>query len=251
MAARLLWKQYEMKENNINILSTRPVSSEVVAMATHNGIIVDQISFIETRSLMNETLRQTIISLASQQATILITSMNAATAVIDVLRQNQLQPRWTVFSLAGTTAKILREYFTAATCTTTAIDAEELAPQVVENKPHHVFFFCGTIRRDVLPKSLKESGIAVEEYMVYETIETPVKLEKDYRAVLFYSPSAVRSFFKLNRLSNGAVVFAIGATTANELKQFCNNEIIMSSFPSKEEMVKQAVDYLNQFENYK
>ena len=92
---------------------------------------------------------------------------------------------------------------------------------------------------------MKAAGIVVSEVVVYETTETPEAVEKEYDGVMFYSPSAVRSFFKLNALKDEAIVFAIGATTAAEAKQFCNNKIIESNFPSKEEMVSEAIRYFN------
>ena len=58
-----------------------------------------------------------------------------------------------------------------------------------------VTFFCGNQRRDTLPDKVRAAGIKVEELVVYETVELPLKVTDHYDAILFYSPSGVRSFF--------------------------------------------------------
>lgn len=59
-----------------------------------------------------------------------------------------------------------------------------------------IVFFCGNKRLQTIPEKLANNGIAVEEVIVYETIETAANIKKQYDGILFYSPSAVQSFFK-------------------------------------------------------
>ena len=44
--------------------------------------------------------------------------------------------------------------------------------------------------------------LSVDEVIVYKTIETPKVLTKQYDGILFFSPSAVKSFFSKNSIVN-------------------------------------------------
>ena len=79
--------------------------------------------------------------------------------------------------------------------------------------------------------------------MVYNTIEKPHPVNKNYNGVLFFSPSAVHSFFTGNQAAEGTVFFAIGETTAKAVKNYCGNQIITSDMPAKDGLLRQAVDF--------
>ena len=88
------------------------------------------------------------------------------------------------------------------------------------------------------------AGILVTEIVVYETIPVHHKLNQSFAGVLFYSPSAVESFFVNNRLDPRTLVFAIGDTTATTIRKFCSNKIILADKPGKEGLAKKAIDIL-------
>jgi hypothetical protein len=48
-------------------------------------------------------------------------------------------------------------------------DAAALADVIIKDGVKEVHFFCGTIRRDVLPHTLRKANILVEEIVVYQT----------------------------------------------------------------------------------
>jgi uroporphyrinogen-III synthase len=81
--------------------------------------------------------------------------------------------------------------------------------------------------------------------VVYQTIILPRKLEKEYDAVLFFSPSAAESFFTKNKLPQKTIVFAIGNTTKETVGSYCSNQIIVSVLPGKDSMVEQAIEYFS------
>src|SRR5690606_36561153 len=73
--------------------------------------------------------------------------------------------------------------------------AAELAPYLVENHKTDKFHsFCGNIRSDEIPNKLIENHIVFDEIEVYKTTLNPKKFERQFDAILFYSPSGVRSF---------------------------------------------------------
>jgi uroporphyrinogen-III synthase len=70
--------------------------------------------------------------------------------------------------------------------------------------------------------------------VIYETIETPQVSTEDIDGILFFSPSAVQSFFSVNQLKKETVCFSIGYTTAESVAGFTDNRIIISEAPSQE-----------------
>ncbi len=233
-----------MQENNIHILSTRPLTSLLVNEAMEEGIAIDELSFIETEPIQSVEVQQEIEQAYMQSATVVFTSMNAVTAVL--AQQDSQVPDWVIYCLGNTTKKLLQESFGEHSVAATAGSAAELAEKIIEaGDVDEVIFFCGEQRRDELPAILRKEGIDVQEIVVYETIHTPHKVNKQYQGILFYSPSAVTSFFSSNKIPEHTIVFAIGNTTAKTIQQYCNNTIVIGNSPGKEELVRQAMEYFS------
>ena len=97
--------------------------------------------------------------------------------------------------------------------------AQQLANYLVEQYAGYSFvFFCGERRMDTLPEQLKTHGIPCHECLTYTTELTPQKLHKPYDGLLFFSPSAVKSFLKENRFV-GEKIICIGSTTQGAIPQ--------------------------------
>ena len=233
-----------MPENNIQILSTRPLNRSLVQEANAAGISIDELSFIETEAIQDVATQQEIEQAYLQSSTVVFTSMNAVDAV--VAWQDGQQPDWVIYCMGNTTKQKLKENFGDHSVVGTANNAAELAELIAEESDaEEVIFFCGEQRRDELPAILRKKRIDVHEIIVYETIYTPHKINKTYQAILFYSPSAVSSFFSNNKIPGQTILFAIGTTTANTIQQYCNNTIIIGKAPGKEELVRQAMEYFS------
>lgn len=233
-----------MQENNIHILSTRPLGKPLVAEAQSAGIAVDELSFIETEPIQDIATQQEIEQAYLQSATVVFTSMNAVDAV--VAWQDGQQPDWVIYCMGNTTKQKLKENFGEHSVVGTAKNAAELAELIAEESDaEEVIFFCGEQRRDELPTILRKKGIEVQEILVYETIHTPHKISKNYHGILFYSPSAVHSFFSTNKVTEQTILFAIGTTTAKAIQHYCNNTIITGNEPGKENLVRQAMDFFS------
>jgi uroporphyrinogen-III synthase len=234
----------EMQENKINILSTRPLDGSLLEEALQQGILIDVLSFIETEPIYTTEVQQEIEQAYLQSSTVVFTSMNAVTAVL--AQQDYQQPDWVIYCMGNTTKKLLQESFGEHSVAGTANNAAELAERIAEESDtDEVIFFCGEQRRDELPDILRKQNINVQEIVVYETIHTPHKINKQYHGILFYSPSAVTSFFSNNKVAEQTILFAIGNTTAKTIQQYCNNTIIVGKSPGKEELVRQAIEYFS------
>jgi uroporphyrinogen-III synthase len=230
-------------KDSISILSTRPIDGALIEKAAYQNITIDTLTFIEVEKMVADEVANQIALLSKQKATIVFTSMNAVEIVVDTIPNDAVMPDWKIYCIGGTTFTLVKKYWPYDSLVYTAKNATELAQKIIADKLPAVTFFCGNKRREELPDLLKNENIEVDELVVYETIETPVKIEKTYNGILFFSPSAVTSFFTDNKIPQATTLFAIGNTTANTIKQFCSNNIIISEFPAKDQLVDKAIEY--------
>lgn len=107
-------------------------------------------------------------------------------------------------------------------------NAETLSKFIIDNCVHEKFIhFCGNLAIDVLDNELPLQNIQYEKVTVYETEELNPTIAEKYDAIVFFSPSGVRSFTKNNSLDN-AKIFSIGNTTTKELKKITSQKIFTS-----------------------
>ena len=234
-----------MKDKNILILSTRPLDEALVNKAFEHQIIIDSVSFIKTLKIIDPGLSKEIKELASGSITAVFTSMNGAEAVIENLQEHNLQPAWKIYCMKSATLSLIKDYFDSAKISAQGRNAVELSQAIIHDNVKEAVFFCGDQRRDELPQQLMKSDIKVKEIVVYKTNEIPEKVDKEYDGILFFSPSAVKSFLSVNTISPDAVLFSIGNTTADTIKKSCKNPVIISDFPSKEKLVEEVIAYFD------
>ncbi|KFF09066.1 uroporphyrinogen-III synthase [Chryseobacterium luteum] len=107
-------------------------------------------------------------------------------------------------------------------------NAETLSRFIIGNCQHEKFLhFCGNLAIDVLDKDLPLQNISYKKITVYKTEELYPSVPEKYHAAVFFSPSGVRSFAKLNSLE-GMKIFSIGETTSGELRKYTTEEIFTS-----------------------
>lgn len=229
-----------MQKNEWNILSTRPLSEAIIQTAAAQHISIDCISFIDTTIIQSEESASVIQHLAHQEIIAVFTSMNAVDAVKTYLPRI---PSWKIFCIGSATKDRVAATFGERCIQETASYGSDLAEKIIGQKVQQVYFFCGDQRREELPTKLKENNILVEEIVVYRTIATPRKVEKTYDGILFFSPSAVNSFFSKNTISDNVILFAIGTTTANAIKQFSKNTIVTGDNPGKVNLANRMIAY--------
>lgn len=232
-----------MLKNKIQILSTRPVGEKLIKEAANNDIIIDEISFIKTEEIVDAAIENKIRKLSCENITVVFTSMNAVNAVAKVIKN---QPGWKIFCIGNTTKELVKEFFGEDNIKGFADNGELLSKKIIEDSSiKNITFFCGDKRRDDLPGNLIKNGIGVDEVIVYKTIETPTALAKQYDGILFFSPSAVQSFFSKNSISEKTNVFAIGSTTAAAVKHFTEHSVIIAETYRKGNLVKLVINHFS------
>ena len=167
----------------------------------------------------------------------IVTSKNAAKAIIEK------QIAITHCFCVGEKTKTLLEKATIPV-KVACNNAKALAQHIVQHYNNKAFtFFSGNIRREELPNILKENQVDFEEVVVYKTLETNEEIKGIFDAILFFSPSAVRSFFKQNSAKD-AQLFCIGNTTATEASNY-SKKITIANKPTIENTIVQVVKHFN------
>ncbi len=230
-----------MRKNKINILSTKKLSLSIIEQAKAKGIYIIEQELISVKPIDTKEKYEQIKAavLANKSCDVVFTSANAVDAIKTYLRQSETfnVSNWDIFCLSGKTQDALTPYIDANRIIATAENSSDLAKRIMGENTKEVIFFCGNKRRDELPVTLKNAGITVREIVVYETMPTPHNLENDLDGILFFSPSAVKSFFSANQLKKNIVCFAIGPTTAASIKEHTDNKIVTSEGPTQEMML--------------
>ena len=218
----------------INILSTKKLLPNQKQVLLDANISLIEEDFIETKIKNFE--------LSKVNDNLIFTSQNAVQSVLQHPKCNELKSK-NVFSVGMKTKNLLTENgFNVIAYTGYASDLAEIISLIYSKESYT--FFSGNLRRDVLPNTLKESGIVFNEIEVYETNITSKKVTNKLDGILFFSPSAVESYLKLNTIKE-EMCFCIGGTTAEALENKKIKNIIIAEKPSVENVIDEVVEYYN------
>lgn len=104
-------------------------------------------------------------------------------------------------------------------------NAKELSEFIIENCAKEKFIhFCGNLAMDILQEKLPLQNIGYKKVVVYETELIYPELSEKHDAIVFFSPSGVRSFIKNNSL-DFQQIYAIGETTGSEVSKYTDRKI--------------------------
>lgn len=231
-----------------SVLSTKLLDAALLQLAEAQGIDIKEHEFITVEPLVSPE-KKLEIEEALLSGTLVFTSANAVAAVAANQVEITSGKDRRIFCLSGRTQNAVQQLPALGTIAGTADNAAALARMILDQRIAALSFFCGNRRRDVLPDTLRAKEVAVREVVVYETQENAQPLSGSFDGVLFFSPSAVESFFACNQLSLQAVCFAVGATTANAIKSFVKNKTIVAASAGQEQVVASVIQYFNQAQN--
>jgi len=100
-------------------------------------------------------------------------------------------------------------------------NASDLAHFLVKNVKNDSFsFFCGKQRRAEIEDLFNRKQMKLVIHELYDTLFTSKVFENHFDGILFFSPSAVQSFFSKNQWNEHMHGFCIGPSTASVLKQY-------------------------------
>ena len=231
-------------KNNFSIVSTKILKPYILQQLVDNDFNIIEHDFIKIEEIKNNQFSPLI---NSHLPNYIFTSKNAVRSFIKKVADSKIKiNKKAVFcTLSGETQKALLDEGLSAIII--ADNASDLAHKIITGKSFkEALFFCGDKRRDELPLILAEAGIKLTELILYKNIEQPKKVDNSFQAILFFSPSAIQSFFKVNVLPKTTACFCIGYTTANALKEYkITNKIIVSNYPSQQVMIDVVLNYFN------
>ena len=217
-------------DSPIQILSTKILTEiQKKALLEANFSVIDA-DFIQTKNQDFE--------LTQLQDNLIFTSQNAAQSVLLHPKSNELKSK-NVFCVGLKTKALLEENgFNVIVYVDYASDLAEIITLIYANESYT--FFSGNLRKETLPKALKEAKITFNEIQVYETTLTPQKIKSPVEAILFFSPSGVESYLKENTIKK-ELCFCIGETTAEALVTKSKN-ILIAAQPSVENVIEDVIE---------
>lgn len=217
-------------ENSTNILSTKILSHEQKEAFINAGLNVVEADFIKTDNKSFE--------LNNVNDNLIFSSQNAVNSVLLHPKCDELKTK-NVFCVGLKTKILLSESgFNVIAYTGYASDLAEIITLIYSSESFT--FFSGNMRRETLPVALKEAGIKFNEIEVYETTLTPQKIKTKADAILFFSPSGVKSYLKDNTVKK-ETCFCIGDTTAEALGKLTRN-IIIADQPTVEDVIEECIN---------
>ena len=214
----------------IQILSTKILSKVQKQELVNANFNVIEADFIATQNQSFE-IKDIFDNL-------IFTSQNAAQSVLLHPKCEELKTK-NVFCVGIKTKALLEENgFNVIVYVDYASDLAEIITLIYSNESYT--FFSGNLRKETLPKALKEAKIKFNEIQVYETTLTPQKIKTTVDGILFFSPSAVESYLKDNKIK-AEICFCIGNTTAESLEKITKN-IIVADQPSVENVIEDVIE---------
>lgn len=216
-----------------SVLFTKSIPSEMIAK--YLGI---DIEFDILPSLKIEKVKQTEIEeqLDHQIKKFIVTSQNAAYAIENISLDGEF------YVVGQKTAKVLE----AQNRNVVSIEdyAEDLFVKHLKDFKHEKFqFFSGSNRRDFLPEKLKANQNHLHEIVSYQTETISQLALKKYDAYAFFSPLSFEAFIQNNEISPESIVFSIGRTTTEAIKNKVKNTIITAREPLVEAVLEDIKKY--------
>jgi uroporphyrinogen-III synthase len=218
----------------ISILSTKTLSSvqRQVFLDADFDILEQDFIEIENNNFELKNINENLI----------FSSQNAVLSLLEQQDWEKFKTKNT-FCVGIKTKELLEQNgFTVSVYMDYASELAEIIT-LIYNKESFTFF-SGNLRKETLPKALKEAKINFNEIEVYQTKLAPFKISKEekFDGILFFSPSGVESFLKDNKIKN-ETCFCIGETTAGSLNKITKN-IIVAEMPTIEDVIELAISHM-------
>ncbi|MGA9638858.1 uroporphyrinogen-III synthase [Flavobacterium sp.] len=220
--------------SQISILSTKTLSAEQRQVFLDADFDLLEQDFIE--------IKNNLFELNKINNNLIFSSQNA---VLSLMEQNGWEVLKTkpVFCVGIKTKELLEANgFTVDVYLDYASELAEIIT-LIYNKESYTFL-SGNLRRETLPKALKDAGITFNEIEVYETKLAPFKIsdQENFDGIMFFSPSAVESYLSNNKIKK-EVCFCIGTTTASALEGKKIKNIVIPEIPTIEEVIVEVLQH--------
>jgi len=197
----------------VYILSTKLLEADLFANLSNINLIA--MNFIELHPQKFD-----IEKVKTHSKNWIITSKNSIKILLDKF-ENRFLKQIHFYCVGATTTQLLENE--TLNVIASRPTASELGKIIINDYSNQSFtYLCGTKRRHELPELLNQNNISFNEVHIYNTSLNTFKVEKKIDGILFFSPSAIESYYTTNP-PNNTPLFCIGETTANTAKKYSEN----------------------------
>lgn len=198
----------------MRLLGTKKLSIYLRDLLIKNQFSLVEHSFIQIKPLS--------VQIRITNENLIFTSQNAVKIAFSNSKIKPLLEGKKYFCVGEKTKCILEE--NGQRVTKKAQNSAELAHFLEKNYKNEAFsFLCGKRRRSEIESFFYSNNSNSEVIEIYDTLLTPKTFNSKFDGILFFSPSAVLSFFQTNLWSPKAHGFCIGKTTAYALENYTKN----------------------------
>lgn len=198
----------------MRLLATKKLSLSLKDRLIQHGFSVVEQPFIQIEPLA--------INIDSTKDHLIFTSQNAVKIAFSNAHIRPLLVGKKYYCVGEKTKSILEE--NGQKVIKTAQNSAKLVDFFKKTLKNERFsFFCGKLRRPEIEGFFHDYQISYDIFEIYNTTLIPKALDTTFNGILFFSPSAVSSFFKANSWKPQTQGFCIGKTTASALKKFTPN----------------------------
>ena len=119
-------------------------------------------------------------------------------------------------------------------------NSSKLANFISKKAKNEKFLFCrSNIKNDDFTAFFKKEKIDLKEIAVYNNKPNSLVLKDKFEAIMFYSPSGIKSFLKNNKLGSSYCI-CIGETTASYAKNYSSN-VLSCRTPSIKHVIDKTI----------
>ena len=207
----------------MKLLSTKIISNQFKDLLIKNNYQIDQKSFIKIlpyKCLINISVSKNIIFTSKNAVNIILNNSKIKKKLIDK----------NIFCVGESTAELIIN--NNLNLIKSKQNSKKLSKYIVanfKNSKDSFTYFSGKKRLLKLENILNKNNIKIIIHEVYDTLLTPKKINNHYDGIIFYSPSAVKSFFKGNNSFKNTYGFCLGNRTAKELKNYSDSFSVAKS----------------------
>lgn len=231
----------------MTILFTRSIENEAIKRLEMHNYSVSMVDFLKINPL--ETGEKDILKYKNTFKNLVFTSKHAVRYFFNFLKKEQiiLKNDVKIFSTSGETLNAIKKY--GYTPTLSAPAAKPLAELMLQKADitEGVHFIGGTLSLPILPNILIKNNILLTKITLYETVKNTAPLPlSTFDAVAFFSLSAVDAFLIKNSLSDTTMVFTLGKTTAQHIREKTGiKHIFVAKTPTIDSIITKIIEILN------
>jgi uroporphyrinogen-III synthase len=213
----------------IKILSTKILGENLKEIFDDNKFDLFEHDFIKIGSLNFE--------LPNHDGSWIFTSQNAVNAVFSISKSMDLIFN-KIYCVGENTKSVLSKK--GQKVVKNLKNSSKLANFISKHAKNEKFIFCRSdIKNDNFTDFFKKEKIDLKEIVVYDNQPNSIVLKDKFEAIMFYSPSGIKSFLKNNQLGSSLCI-CIGETTASYAKNYSSN-VVSCKTPSIKHVIDKTI----------